>query len=112
MGLQNNRGVLLHEIGHAAMTRDRPQKLAQLKEEIKTLMTEKGAIPKEKSAQVKRLARKASVLENLCEIKKSISENIAIHISFAISGPTRTFPKMNPPKSWRYLVATVARGRE
>lgn len=81
LGLQNSRGVLLHEIGHSQITKSRSPKLEAIQKEIEDLC-EKGPrgiklVPKdpEKRKKIARLAREASFRETFWQYAEDACVN-------------------------------------
>jgi len=81
LGLQNSRGVLLHEIGHSQITKDRSPRLKAIRKEVEDLCP-KGPrgmrlLPKEKKDRIRvaELSREASYRETFWQYAEDACVN-------------------------------------
>jgi len=88
LGLQNSRGILLHEIGHSQITEGRSPKILQLRAKIKALIGEPDEngncrIPREKIPEIQKLSQELSMRESLWQYTEDATVNTYAEIEGA-----------------------------
>jgi hypothetical protein len=110
LGLQNSRGILLHEIGHSQITEGRSPKIEELHKRIDALAPVKGKLrvlppDPEKRKELARLLREASCRETLWQY----AEDACVNTFAEIEGENFT---NDIPVAIMRTYATILLGRE